>query len=189
MQQSGTYIPRWTFPQLPWGTLENPTFVKTKNGSLLLTAGWWGYARKIHYTADLVMALSWGLVTGVKKKKKKRWGRRGWINKFLFPSLTQSSPTFTWYFSSVYLHTVCQETWSDAVKNTEKIGKLTVSKYLGFLFQESTNRYLNKYHLITWGGFLMRVFCLEKDWVYITTRLLEGGGAALNVSLASNALQ
>lgn len=64
MQQRGTYIPRKTFPQLPWGTLKNPTYIKTKQGNLLLTGGWWRYARKIHYTADLMMALSWGLITG-----------------------------------------------------------------------------------------------------------------------------
>ncbi|TPX37197.1 hypothetical protein SmJEL517_g00818 [Synchytrium microbalum] len=64
MQIAGTYIPRWTFPQLPWGTLVNPTYIKTKHGSLLLTSGWYGIARKIHYTADLMMALSWGLITG-----------------------------------------------------------------------------------------------------------------------------
>lgn len=64
MQQRGTYVERHTFPQLPWGTIKNPTFVQTKHGNKLLTGGWWGVARKIHYTADLIMALSWGLVTG-----------------------------------------------------------------------------------------------------------------------------
>ena len=64
MQQRGTYVERFTFPQLPWGTIKNPTFIKTKHGNKLLTGGWWGVARKIHYTADLVMALSWGLITG-----------------------------------------------------------------------------------------------------------------------------
>lgn len=64
MQQRGTYVERNTFPQLPWGTIKNPTFIQTKHGNKLLTGGWWGWARKIHYTADLVMALSWGLITG-----------------------------------------------------------------------------------------------------------------------------
>ncbi|CAG8748183.1 35058_t:CDS:2, partial [Racocetra persica] len=61
---NGCYIPRYTFPQLPWGTLKNPTYIKTKYGSPLLTGGWWGIARKIHYTADLMMAFSWGFITG-----------------------------------------------------------------------------------------------------------------------------
>ncbi|KAI9095219.1 ergosterol biosynthesis ERG4/ERG24 [Phlyctochytrium arcticum] len=64
MSQSGTYIPRRTFPQLPWGTIREPAYIRTEHGSLLLTSGWWGIARKIHYTADLMMALSWALNTG-----------------------------------------------------------------------------------------------------------------------------
>lgn len=63
MQLAGTYVERNTFPQLPWGTVKNPTSIKTPHG-VLLTGGWWGYARKIHYTADILMALSWGLVCG-----------------------------------------------------------------------------------------------------------------------------
>jgi Delta24(24(1))-sterol reductase len=64
MISNGTYIPRYTFPQLPWGTLKNPSFIKTEQGNLILTGGWWGYARKIHYTADLMMAFSWGFICG-----------------------------------------------------------------------------------------------------------------------------
>eukprot|EP00695_Tsukubamonas_globosa_P002822 TRINITY_DN4016_c0_g1_i1.p1 TRINITY_DN4016_c0_g1~~TRINITY_DN4016_c0_g1_i1.p1 ORF type:complete len:117 (+),score=39.47 TRINITY_DN4016_c0_g1_i1:60-410(+) len=64
MGMNKSYIPRKTFPQLPWGTLNNPEFIKTRNGGTLLTGGWWGIARKIHYTADLCMALSWGFITG-----------------------------------------------------------------------------------------------------------------------------
>mmetsp|Transcript_19355 Transcript_19355/g.37967 ORF Transcript_19355/g.37967 Transcript_19355/m.37967 type:complete len:260 (+) Transcript_19355:1-780(+) len=36
----------------------------TKRGRKLLISGWWGYARKINYTADLTMGLSWCLLTG-----------------------------------------------------------------------------------------------------------------------------
>ena len=64
MKLRGTYVPRRSFPQLPWGTLENPRYLQTVHGSKLLIDGWWRYARKIHYTADVLMALSWGLICG-----------------------------------------------------------------------------------------------------------------------------
>ena len=64
MQLNGSYVKRRAFPQLPWGTLENPRNLDTKAGSKLLVDGWWKYARKIHYTADVAMALSWGLICG-----------------------------------------------------------------------------------------------------------------------------
>jgi len=65
MQLRGTYIPRNTFPQLPWnGPLKNPKTLQTDSGSVLLIDGWWQYARKPHYTADIVMALCWGLCCG-----------------------------------------------------------------------------------------------------------------------------
>lgn len=64
MQLRGTFIKRWTFPQLPWGTIENPKYLKTESGSCLLIDGWWKYARKIHYTADIVMASIWALSCG-----------------------------------------------------------------------------------------------------------------------------
>lgn len=67
MMDEGTYIPRKAFPQLPFGTLINPTFIQTKQGNKLLTGGWYGVTgcRKIHYTADIVMALTWGLSCGL----------------------------------------------------------------------------------------------------------------------------
>ncbi|KAI8384383.1 ergosterol biosynthesis ERG4/ERG24 [Radiomyces spectabilis] len=64
MEQNGIFFTRNAFPQLPWGHLKNPSYIKTKHGNLLLTSGWWGIARKPHYTADLMMAISWGLITG-----------------------------------------------------------------------------------------------------------------------------
>jgi len=64
MQLNGSYVKRKAFPQLPWGTLDNPRYLDTDAGSKLLVDGWWRYARKIHYTADILMALSWGLICG-----------------------------------------------------------------------------------------------------------------------------
>jgi delta24(24(1))-sterol reductase len=64
MQQRGTFVTRKTFPQLPWGTLKDPKFLSTQNGSTLLIDGWWAHARKIHYTADIVMAFTWALCCG-----------------------------------------------------------------------------------------------------------------------------
>ena len=65
MMERGTYIKRYAFPQLPWGTLKEPRYLQTAHGNKLLMDGWWRYARKIHYTADVLMALSWGLVCGL----------------------------------------------------------------------------------------------------------------------------
>jgi len=39
-------------------------FLQTKRGTKLLTSGWWGMARKINYTGDWIMGLSWCLVCG-----------------------------------------------------------------------------------------------------------------------------
>ncbi|KAK4518736.1 uncharacterized protein ATC70_008958 [Mucor velutinosus] len=64
MEQNGSFIDRKAFPQLPWGRIKNPTYVKTQNGNLLLTSGWWGIVRKPHYTADMFQSLSWGLICG-----------------------------------------------------------------------------------------------------------------------------
>jgi Delta14-sterol reductase len=39
-------------------------YLQTKRGTKLLTSGWWGVARKINYTGDWIMGLSWCLVCG-----------------------------------------------------------------------------------------------------------------------------
>jgi delta24(24(1))-sterol reductase len=63
-QERGTMVHRNTFPQLPWQTVENPKTLTTADGSKILVDGWYGKARKIHYTCDLFFALNWGLITG-----------------------------------------------------------------------------------------------------------------------------
>jgi delta24(24(1))-sterol reductase len=57
-------IKRNTFPQLPWAILEEPiAYIHTPKGNLLI-GGWYAFARKMQYTGDILMALSWGLACG-----------------------------------------------------------------------------------------------------------------------------
>ena len=39
-QEKGTLLERKTFPQLPWQTVKNPRFIKTKTGDSILVDGW-----------------------------------------------------------------------------------------------------------------------------------------------------
>jgi len=39
-------------------------FLTTKTGRKLLISGWWGIARKINYTGDFLITLSWCLLCG-----------------------------------------------------------------------------------------------------------------------------
>ncbi|KAH6652730.1 ergosterol biosynthesis ERG4/ERG24 family-domain-containing protein [Truncatella angustata] len=64
MMERGTFVKRKTFPQLPWQEVHNPKVIKTSTGDSILADGWYGYARKIHYTCDAFFAISWGLITG-----------------------------------------------------------------------------------------------------------------------------
>ncbi|GJN75980.1 C-24(28) sterol reductase [Purpureocillium lilacinum] len=63
--EKGKLVFRRTFPQVPWQTLHDPKTIETPQGAILVD-GWYALARKIHYTADVWFAISWGLVTGFK---------------------------------------------------------------------------------------------------------------------------
>ncbi|KAK2737048.1 C-24(28) sterol reductase [Onygenales sp. PD_40] len=63
-QEDGTLVDRKTFPQLPWKYVKNPEVIRTDAGYSILCSGWFGMARKIHYSCDIFFALSWGFVTG-----------------------------------------------------------------------------------------------------------------------------
>lgn len=39
-------------------------YLQTKRGTKLLTSGWWGMARKINYTGDYIMGVTWCMVCG-----------------------------------------------------------------------------------------------------------------------------
>ncbi|KAI4866705.1 ergosterol biosynthesis ERG4/ERG24 family-domain-containing protein [Hypoxylon rubiginosum] len=62
--ERGNREKRYTFPALPWIYIENPKTIDTPTGDKLLVDGWYGYARKIHYTCDAFFAICWGLITG-----------------------------------------------------------------------------------------------------------------------------
>ncbi|KAF6761619.1 ergosterol biosynthesis ERG4/ERG24 [Ephemerocybe angulata] len=64
MQTQGITEFRKTFPQLPWNTVKNPTFIQTEHGNRLLTSGFWAYSRKPNYVADWTMSLTWGAIVG-----------------------------------------------------------------------------------------------------------------------------
>lgn len=62
--ERGTMLQRNAFPQVPWQTLHNPRKIETKTGDAILVDGWYGLARKVHYSCDMYFALNWGLITG-----------------------------------------------------------------------------------------------------------------------------
>lgn len=64
--ERGTLTTRKTFPQVPWQRVENPHKIQTKTGDAILVDGWYGKARKLHYTCDTFFAICWGLITGFK---------------------------------------------------------------------------------------------------------------------------
>ena len=65
MVLNGTNIDRpWALPHFEFGTLRNPKYIVTKAGTPLLVDGWFKYARKFHYTVDVIQALCWGLSCG-----------------------------------------------------------------------------------------------------------------------------
>ncbi|KAJ2745738.1 C-24(28) sterol reductase [Coemansia sp. BCRC 34301] len=61
---NNTLIKRNAFPQLPKSFIPDAKYLQTTHGNKLLIDGWYAYARKPHYTADLIMSLSWGLISG-----------------------------------------------------------------------------------------------------------------------------
>lgn len=63
-KERGVLEKRYTFPALPWIYIDNPKAIDTATGDRLLVDGWYGYARKTHYTCDAFFAICWGLITG-----------------------------------------------------------------------------------------------------------------------------
>src|SRR5690606_24590446 len=88
---------RKTFPQLPWQTVKNPQKIETETGDSILVDGWYGLARKVHYTCDVYFAVCWGLITGF------------------------SSP-FPWFYPVFFCSMIAHRAWRDITRCREKYG-------------------------------------------------------------------
>ena len=91
-------LERRTFPQLPWKEVKNPKTIETKTGDKILCDGWYGLARKVHYTCDLFFALSWGLICGFR------------------------SP-FPWFYPVFFAVMIAHRAWRDVARCREKYGE------------------------------------------------------------------
>lgn len=96
-RERGCVLDRTTFPTLPWKEIKNPKVIRTSTGDSLLCDGWYGMARKIHYTCDLYFALNWGLITGF------------------------SSP-FPWFYPVFFAVMITHRAWRDIQKCRAKYG-------------------------------------------------------------------
>lgn len=97
MMEKGTFAKRRTFPQPPWQEVCNPRAINTARGEKILADGWYGYARKTHYTCDVFFALAWGLITGV------------------------DSP-FAWFYSVFFIIMIAHRTVRDVTQCRQKYG-------------------------------------------------------------------
>lgn len=65
--ETGTFVQRNTFPQIPGTQMKNPKVLVTKRGKLLIS-GCWGVLRKPNYTSDWVQGMCWALAAGFGSK-------------------------------------------------------------------------------------------------------------------------
>lgn len=109
--ERGTMVPRRTFPQLPWQTIKNPKTIQTSTGDAILVDGWYGLARKVHYTCDAFFAISWGLITGFK------------------------SP-FPWFYPLFFCCMIAHRAWRDITRCRQKYGEawLEYERQVPYLF-------------------------------------------------------
>lgn len=97
-RERGVPLERRTFPQLPWKEVRNPTVIQTSTGDSILCDGWYGLARKVHYTCDMFFALSWAGITGFR------------------------SP-FPWFYPVFFACMIAHRAWRDVTRCREKYGE------------------------------------------------------------------
>lgn len=97
-EERGVVEERTTFPYFKYGRIANPKTIPTQAGTKILADGWYGKARKIHYTCDLFFAISWGLITGFQ------------------------SP-FPWFYSVFFTGMIIHRALRDIEKCREKYGE------------------------------------------------------------------
>ncbi|KAK3360022.1 Delta(24(24(1)))-sterol reductase like protein [Lasiosphaeria hispida] len=109
--EKGKLVLRRTFPQLPWQTVENPKTIETGLGDKILVDGWYGLARKVHYTCDAYFAVMWGLITGFK------------------------SP-FPWFYPVFFVTMIAHRAWRDIHRCRIKYGEawLEYERRVPYLF-------------------------------------------------------
>ena len=94
----GSALERKTFPQLPYKEVKNPVTIPTETGDDLLCDGWYGKARKVHYSCDAYFATMWALICGF------------------------NSP-FPWFYPTFFVLMIVHRAWRDITRCREKYGK------------------------------------------------------------------
>lgn len=114
--ERGTLTKRNTFPQVPWQSIKNPRKIETQTGDALLVDGWYGLARKVHYSCDAFFAICWGLITGF------------------------SSP-FPWFYPVFFVGMIMHRAYRDIERCREKYGEAWVEyeKQVPYLFIPVSN--------------------------------------------------
>jgi len=109
--ERGKLVKRNTFPQLPWQTVHNPRTIETGLGDKILADGWYGLARKVHYTCDVYFSTNWGLITGF------------------------ASP-FPWFYPVFFVTMIAHRAWRDIHRCRQKYGDawLEYEKTVPYLF-------------------------------------------------------
>ena len=119
--ERGQVVWRRTFPQVPWQTVKNPKTITSANGDVILVDGWYGLARKVHYTCDAFFAICWGLITGFK------------------------SP-FPWFYPVFFCCMIAHRAWRDIHRCRNKYGEawLEYERQVPYLFIPVSVRSLHR---------------------------------------------